>query len=41
MGRILFLSLGIVLGMICGEKKVCEELKGKYNWDYGTCEVRK
>lgn len=28
-----------IAGIVFGEKKQCEYLKGSYSWDYGTCKI--
>ena len=38
---IMILLLGFAFGFVAGEHDTCKEVKGKYDWDYGTCEVRK
>ena len=36
---ILFILLAFIGGLVFGEKKQCDYLRGSYSWDYGICKI--
>lgn len=39
MSKLLLAMACLIVGTVAGEYKACSEIKGKYSWDYGTCDI--